>query len=439
MNWRVNCLGKTKRLIGIFLIVLLLALNFNDTFQDIVNFPNDLYVLEGEERVLDFNLPLPLQAEVIEEENNIVAVNDVVQDNYDLNLNDPIKLQSNQTGEVDVQIKLFGIFPVKNMKVKVLPDVKLYPGGQTIGVKLKTEGVIVVGLSEIIGENGERYSPGMEANVNVGDILYRINGKRVNTAENVSQIINTITDKPVELDIKRKNKWEKVTIYPVKDRENGKYKIGLWVRDNTAGIGTLTFYHEPSNKYGALGHAITDVTTGIIMPVNDGEIVSAKVGSVLQGEKGKPGEIRGIFYNEDKVIGNIEKNTSQGLYGTTYTKLIHDQVKKPLSIGLQQDIKEGAAKILTTVEENKIQEFDIEIEKITNQSEKSGKSMVIKVTDPELLKKTGGIVQGMSGSPIIQDNKIIGAITHVFVNDPSKGYGIFIEWMLEEANIGLME
>lgn len=430
---------KTKKIIGIFLIVLLLILNFNDTFQNIVNCPNDLYVLEGEERILDFNLPLALQAKVVKEKNNIVAVNDVMQDHYNLNLNDPIKLESNQTGEMDIQIKLFGVLPIKNMKVKVLPDIKLYPGGQTIGVKLKTEGVIVVGLSEIAGEKEESYSPGMEANINVGDILYRINGKRVNTAEDVSEIINTMTNKPMELDIKRKNKWEKITIHPVKDREDGKYKIGLWVRDNTAGIGTLTFYHEPSNKYGALGHAITDVTTGIIMPVNDGEIVSAKVGSVLQGEKGRPGEIRGIFYNEDEEIGNIEKNTSQGLYGVTYRKLINNQVKKPLSIGLQQDVKEGPAKILTTVEENKIEEFDIEIEKITNQSEKSVKSIVIKVTDPELLKKTGGIVQGMSGSPIIQNNKIVGAITHVFVNDPSKGYGIFIEWMLEEANINLTE
>lgn len=438
MNWRVNYLIKIKKSIGIFLIILLLAVNFNDTFQSIVNFPNELYVLAGEKRVLDFNLPLSLSVE-IEKENKIMEVNGSVQDNYNLNLNEPIKLQSNDTGEVNVQLKLFGVLPIKNMKVKVLPDVKLYPGGQSIGVKLKTEGVIVVGLSEIIGQDRKRHSPGLEANVNVGDILYKINGKRVNTAEDVSQIINNITNKPVKLDIKRKNKWEEVSIKPIKDKEDGKYKIGLWVRDNTAGIGTLTFYHEGSNKYGALGHAITDITTGIIMPVNNGKIVSAKVGSVLQGQKGKPGEIRGIFYNEDKVIGNIEKNTSQGLYGTTYKKLINNKVNKSISIGLQQHIKEGPAKILTTVEGNQVKEFDIEIEKIVPQFKKSGKGMIIKVTDPELLEKTGGIVQGMSGSPIIQNNKLVGAVTHVFVNDPIKGYGIFIEWMLEEANINLTE
>ncbi|SJZ33287.1 SpoIVB peptidase [Garciella nitratireducens] len=429
---------KIKKSIGIFLIILLLIVNFNDTFQFIVNFPNELYVLEGEKRILNFNLPFSISAK-LEEENKIMQVNGLVQNNYQLNLNEPIKLQTSNTGEIGVQLKLFGVIPIKNMKVKVLPDVKLYPGGQSIGVKLKTEGVIVVGLSEITGEDGKSYCPGLDANVNVGDIIYKINGKRVNTAEDVSRIVNHLTNQPVELNIKRKNRWEKISIKPIKDEVDGQYKIGLWVRDNTAGIGTLTFYHEGSNKYGALGHAITDVTTGIIMPVNDGEIVSAKVGSVLHGEKGKPGEIRGIFYNEDKVIGNIEKNTSQGLYGSTYTKLINNKITKPISIGLQQHIKEGPAKILTTIEGNQVEEFDVEIEKIVPQSKKSEKGMIIQVTDSELLKKTGGIVQGMSGSPIIQNNKLVGAVTHVFVNDPTKGYGIFIEWMLEEANINLTE
>ncbi|RBP45544.1 SpoIVB peptidase [Garciella nitratireducens] len=429
---------KIKKSIGIFLIILLLIVNFNDTFQFIVNFPNELYVLEGEKRILNFNLPFSISAK-LEEENKIMQVNGLVQNNYQLNLNEPIKLQTSNTGEIGVQLKLFGVIPIKNMKVKVLPDVKLYPGGQSIGVKLKTEGVIVVGLSEITGEDGKSYCPGLDANVNVGDIIYKINGKRVNTAEDVSRIVNHLTNQPVELNIKRKNRWEKISIKPIKDEVDGQYKIGLWVRDNTAGIGTLTFYHEGSNKYGALGHAITDVTTGIIMPVNDGEIVSAKVGSVLHGEKGKPGEIRGIFYNEDKVIGNIEKNTSQGLYGSTYTKLINNKITKPISIGLQQHIKEGPAKILTTIEGNQVEQFDVEIEKIVPQSKKSEKGMIIQVTDSELLKKTGGIVQGMSGSPIIQNNKLVGAVTHVFVNDPTKGYGIFIEWMLEEANINLTE
>lgn len=424
-------------MIGITLIVLLLGISFNDTFQNIMNFPNEVYVLEGEQRIFDFKFPLKLNATT--DENEIIEVNGSTKDNYNLNLNKPIKLQSKETGEVNLKLKIFGFLPIRSMKIKVLPDLKLYPGGQSIGVKLKTKGVIVVGLSEIEGIDGKRYSPGIEANISVGDILYKINDKRVNTAEEVSKAINDISDKPVKLELKRKNKWEKVTIQPIKAKEDSKYKIGLWVRDNTAGIGTLTFYHENSKKYGALGHAITDITTGIIMPVNNGEIVTAKVASVLQGKKGKPGEIRGIFLNEDKIIGNIEKNTSQGLYGKTYNSLINKKYKKPLSIGLQQNIKEGPAKILTTVEEDKVEIFNIEIEKVAMQSEKNGKSMIIKVTDPKLIEKTGGIVQGMSGSPIIQNGKLIGAVTHVFVNDPTKGYGIFIEWMLEEANINLIE
>ena len=429
--------SNIKKSIGIFLIILLLAISFNSSFQDIANFPKELYVLQGEQRILDFNIPFQLNA--VTKENNIVEVNGLKKNKYNLNLNQPIKLLSNETGEIDLQIKIFGFLPIRSMKLKVLPDVKLYPGGQSIGVKLKTKGVIVVGLSEIMGEDQEIYSPGLDANVNVGDILYRINGKRVNSASDVSNIINDISNEPVELELKRKDKWKNVIIKPAKSHEDGKYKIGLWVRDNTAGVGTLTFYHEDSNQYGALGHAITDVTTGIIMPVNNGEIVSAKVDSVLQGQKGKPGEIRGIFYNEDKIIGNIEKNTSHGLYGRIYNNIQNNKINKSLSIGLQQHIKEGPAKILATVEEDIIEEFDIEIEKIITQAKKSGKSMIIKVTDPKLLEKTGGIVQGMSGSPIIQDNRIVGSVTHVFVNDPTKGYGIFIEWMLEEANIDLME
>lgn len=428
---------KIKKILGIFLIILLLSVNFSDSFQKIVNFPHEIYVIEGEERVLNFNLPIKLKATA--EENYIMEVNGSKKADYNLNLKNPIKLQSDKTGEIDLNIKLFGFLPIRSMKVKVLPDVKLYPGGQSIGVKLKTKGVIVVGLSEIEAEDGKAHSPGLDANVNVGDIVYKIDDQKVNTAEEVSKVINNISDRPVKLEIKRKDTWEKISVQPIKDKTDGKYKIGLWVRDNTAGVGTLTFYHDKSKKYGALGHAITDITTGIIMPVNNGEIVSSKVASVIQGKKGKPGEIRGIFYNEDKKIGNIEKNTSQGLYGTVYSQLINDKIPKALSIGLQQHIKEGPAKILTTLDDNQVEMYDIEIEKLTMQPSKTGKSMIIKVTDPRLLEKTGGIVQGMSGSPIIQENKIVGAVTHVFVNDPSKGYGIFIEWMLEEADINLME
>jgi stage IV sporulation protein B len=200
----------------------------------------------------------------------------------------------------------------------------------------------------------------------------------------------------------------------------------------------MTFFEGVTNKFGALGHPITDITTNITIPVKDGSIVSSKVLSILPGKSGTPGEIRGIFYNEDKTLGHLSKNTENGIFGKLTENLKNEQYSKPLEIALQNEVKVGPAKILTTLED-KVESFDVYIEEVNKQTQKDGKGMVVRVTDERLLKETGGIIQGMSGSPIIQDEKIVGAITHVFVNDPTKGYGIFIEWMLDEAGLVVVE
>jgi len=219
----------------------------------------------------------------------------------------------------------------------------------------------------------------------------------------------------------------------IKEGEN--YKLGLWVRDSTAGIGTLTFYHEDTNTFGALGHPITDGDTNTTFTIKDGDLLSASILSVRKGEKGVPGELRGLFVNEKKSIGQIESNSSSGIFGKTYQPLVNSIFNQPMSVGFRNEVVEGPAKIITTIDDNGPKEYDIEIIKLLQQDKSGPKSMIIRVTDEELLSKTGGIVQGMSGSPIIQNDKIVGAVTHVLINKPEIGYGIYIEWMLEEAGI----
>lgn len=426
----------SSRYILYLLIIFFIVITVNICFKYYF-IPNELYLIDGRESILEYNLPIKISINA--KANDIIEVNGNLSEDYFLDLSKPVRVESNKTGEIDISLKIFGVIPVNSIKVKVLPNVEIYPGGQLIGVKLNTKGVIVVGIEELEGEDGSIYTPAIDAQLLVGDIIYKINNVSVNTAKEVSDIINNLNDKPLELEILRKNKRLKVMIKPVKCKQDDKYKIGVWVRDNTAGIGTLTFFLKETNKFGALGHAITDVTTGVLMPIKQGEIVSSRVASILPGKSGQPGEIRGIFYDEESILGNLTKNTQYGIYGNLYEKpekLFYDT---PIEIGLQHEVEIGPAKILTTLENDEIEEYDIYIEKKSYQSKKEGKGMVIRVTDERLIDETGGIIQGMSGSPIIQNNKLIGAVTHVFVNDPTKGYGIFIEWMLEEAEVQIVE
>ena len=324
--------------------------------------------------------------------------------------------------------------PLKEVTISVLPERVLIPGGHSIGVRMNVKGVLIVGLEEIETPEGEFINPGLEAGLQIGDNILEINGIRVNNAREVREIVNKVKD-DVRLKVKRKDNIIHIRVTPVISADDNLYKIGVWVKDKTAGIGTLTFYDPSNNTFGALGHAITDPETGTVLSVAEGELLDSKVESVKQGRAGSPGEIKGIFYESDKPLGKLMVNTECGIFGITYDNITNPIYNKPLSIGYQNEIKKGPAYILTTLEGDKIEKYSIEIEKINRQTVPGTKSMVIRVTDERLLKKSGGIIQGMSGSPIIQNDKLIGAVTHVFVNDPQKGYGIFIEWMLQDANV----
>lgn len=314
-------------------------------------------------------------------------------------------------------------------------NLELMPGGEPVGVKLNTKGVLVVALSDIEGNDNNIICPAAQAGVQIGDCILEINNQTTNSSEDTSKQINSCDGKELKLLIDRNGVKLEKTVVPVKNKNDDKYKIGLWVRDSTAGVGTLTFYDPKTNTFGALGHPITDVDTGTILKVSTGNITNSSIMSVKKGLKGTPGELRGIFVNEENPIGFITQNTICGIFGEG-TKVMSNYVNKGLyKIATRDEIKEGPAKIITTIEGDKPEQFDIVIEKLLQQEAAGPKSMIIRVTDKKLLEKTGGIVQGMSGSPIIQNNKLVGAVTHVLVNNPDTGYGIYIEWMINEGNI----
>ncbi|WP_080874566.1 SpoIVB peptidase [Oceanobacillus timonensis] len=317
-----------------------------------------------------------------------------------------------------------------------LEDVRIVPGGQSIGVQLETKGVLVVGHHQVKVSEGAK-SPGETAKINVGDTIVEINGQKINHMTDIKPIVDHSgkENKALQVKLKRGDKFMETNLQPVFDKKEKAYKIGLYIRDTAAGIGTMTFYDPESGKYGALGHVISDMDTKKPIDIKQGSIIHSSVTSIEKGDNGLPGEKQASFQTQEKRIGNITKNTDFGIFGKLEKGVNHEKYEESFPVALSHEVKEGPAKILTVVDGEKIEEFDVEIISSVPQKSASTKGMVIQITDPRLLEVTGGIVQGMSGSPIIQNDKIIGAVTHVFVNDPTSGYGVHIEWMLEDADI----
>ena len=323
--------------------------------------------------------------------------------------------------------------PMKDVTISVLPEKTLIPGGHSVGIRMDVSGVLIVGLEEIPTEDG-LVNPGLTAGLQIGDSVLAVDGTPVVRAADVQKLLNQQRPREsVTLKIQRKGEIAYIDVRPVKSKEDGSWKLGVWVKEKTAGLGTVTYYDPDTQTIGALGHGITESNTGQVLNVAEGEMMFSRVESVLQGSSGKPGEIRGIFYEADEPMGILRHNSEFGIFGQASHPLENPLYETPLKVGYQSEIEKGPAQILTTIDGNRIECFDIEIEKIDRQTRPGTKGMVIRVTDQRLLEKSGGIVQGMSGSPILQNGKIIGAVTHVLVNDPRRGYGIFIEWMLKEA------
>lgn len=387
-------------------------------------------IVKGEHKSLDISFPFIL--DISQEQDGIVQT--IYNVGEERGLKKSYNLNGIDEGNSELQLKLLGLIPVKNYDINVINRPKVIPGGNAIGVRLNTKGVLVVAVTDVIDQDGKRNSPAKDAGLRVGDNIIKINGIKVLDAQHVVDILNDIEENEVEIIVQRnKTEFETKTM-PVKSIQDNCYRLGIWVRDKTSGIGTLTYLDKETKEFGALGHGITDMDTGDLLSVDRGNIMNAKISKIEQGKRGTPGEIRGVFYETDNVLGHISKNTPYGIYGDISDESFEKLVDESISIGFKEEVKEGKADILTTVEDGKIEKFEVEITKIHSQSKADQKSMIIKITDEKLLNKTGGIVQGMSGSPIIQDNRLIGAVTHVFVNDPTKGYGIYIEWMMEQTN-----
>lgn len=326
-----------------------------------------------------------------------------------------------------MDLKLLGIIQLKEVNVEVVPASQVVVSGAPFGIKMFTEGVMVVGLSDI-PTAGTTVNPARDAGIKVGDIIEKIDGKQVTSNEDTAQIISLSEGRPLTVELIRKGERLTASLRAVQS-EDGGWRAGIWVRDSSAGVGTMTFYNPATNTFAGLGHAVCDVDTGEILPLMSGEIVPVLINGVVKSQSGTPGELRGTFTSTN-AIGQLKINSETGVYGTMLQPPA-DGITAPLA--MKQEICEGPATILTTLSGDTPKEYQIVIEKISLQDSNPTKNMVVRVTDPELLETAGGIVQGMSGSPILQNGKLVGAVTHVFVNQPTRGYAIFAENMLKTA------
>ncbi|MDR1410104.1 MAG: SpoIVB peptidase [Oscillospiraceae bacterium] len=326
------------------------------------------------------------------------------------------------------QMRLFGLFPVKNASAQANQRRYVIPGGQVFGLKLYAKGVVVVAVDSVAGVEGKQ-SPAVHADLRPGDLLLEIDGTAVTRNTQVSEAVSASGGKNLSLLIEREGSQKTLTLAPARCSD-GTYKAGIWVRDSSAGIGTVTFTDPQTNMLAGLGHAICDVDSGAVIPISAGEAVPALVKGCYKGINGKTGELCGVF-NGSSFAGLLQ-NGDTGVYGKLYQSPGDEPLKLP--VALKQEVKTGKAQIMATVDDGKARCFDAEIKKVYPISAGSRKNLIIQVSDPELIALTGGIVQGMSGSPILQDGMLVGAVTHVFVNNPLQGYGIFAETMLETAD-----
>lgn len=345
----------------------------------------------------------------------------------------PASLKDNDAiNNYTLSFRLFNSIPIKDADVEVMPKIYVIPSGKPIGVKMYTDGVLIVGISYVTDSSGKNIYPARDAKIHEGDIIKKINGEEIHSIEEMTECINN-SDGSLDITIERGRTLYDVNASACRSRDDGSYRLGIWVRDTAAGVGTMTFYNPETKSFASLGHAITDIDTGDVLKLDHGEIISCDIISVNKGSRGEPGELIGTFTNDS--IGDIFINDPLGVYGKISSDFSADY--EPIPIATRFEIRTGAAQILADVDGEGVKSYDIEIIHSAKDNSQNNKGIIFKVTDEDLIRKTGGIVQGMSGCPIIQNNMLIGAVTHVFINDPTKGYGIFSENMID--TISLME
>ncbi len=400
-----KCRNTLLKSLSLLVSFMLFSFNYGKVMTEIRNLPNAYYAetfdeLNGELSILEHSSGLSVTASSTSDET---------------------------LPKHTVTCKLFGMITIKTMDAYISERVDLIPCGQAVGISIHTSGVMVIGISTFVNSDGKKCSPADEAGLRAGDVILSISGIKISTAE---QLQTAISDNPAKSEIQIDREGKNVTLFVTPQRSSdGEYRMGAWVRDSTVGVGTLSFYVEDNGLVAALGHAVIDADTGRLITVRDGLLVYADIVGVSRGVEGVPGELHGTFHAESEQVGTIVGNTELGIYGYSFGD-IGTELGRPMPVAYPDEVQRGDAYILTTIDGSGVQAFACRIIKTLAQDEPAPKGLVVEITDSRLLDRTGGIVQGMSGSPIIQNGMLVGVVTHVFVNDPSKGYGAYAYWML---------
>ena len=416
-----------RNLVIFFTVSLLAAVGISWVYLSLA-VPNHLNLVVSEEEVFNFSLPFGVTLESDCEEVVLGSTSNIPEGQVRVQNAEPVSMYGTTKGSYHIGMKLFGIFEMKDIQVDVVEDMYAVPCGMPVGIYLKSDGIMVIGTGEIVNEAGNVVEPAYGI-LKSGDYIEKVNGLEMEDKDDLVEAVNACNGEAVHLEVRRNGELLKIDLDPVQ-AEDGTYKLGAWVRDDTQGIGTVT-YVDMNGTFGALGHGISDSDTGRLVDTKEGELYETKILGIEKGEAGSPGVMSGvIYYGNGTKLGDVTVNSDEGIFGTVNKKFMSTISSEAIPIGFRQDVKKGNAVIRCNVS-GEVKDYDIEIQRVDHAAVQKNKGMTIKVVDEELLALTGGIVQGMSGSPIIQDGKLVGAVTHVLVNDPTRGYGIFIENMLE--------
>ena len=391
--------------------------------------PKNLSIVEGQEKSFSLELPLYTTLEKESEEVVLRGSSGIPENEIRIQPDSPFSLYSKENGSFRLGLKLFGAIPLKEIQVDVVDAHYAVPCGMPVGIYLKSRGVMVVGTGRVTDESGQEVEPAYGI-LQSGDYIEAINGEPLSDKEALITNLNRMGESEALLRVRREGRELELSVDTVKT-EDGSRKLGAWVRDDTQGIGTMT-YMEADGSFGALGHGISDSDTGRVVEIEDGALYETEILGIEKGSAGNPGVMAGvIYYGPGSRLGSVEKNTDCGIFGTAEQAFCDTVRQQAVEVGYRQDVKKGTAWIRSYVS-GEPRDYEIEIQRVDYSPARENKSLVFQVTDPELLRLTGGIVQGMSGSPILQDGKLIGAVTHVFVQDSSRGYGIFVEDMMKK-------
>lgn len=407
---------KNKKILYLVLIFFVFVLLY--FVIEYIFIPKNIYMTTGESYVV--NMSTPFDGEI--ESNEVLSINNKkVKDNIYLDLANDNIMKSEEDTVANINVKLLGL-PIKKVQLCFMPEKKVEVIGRTVGICVDTKGVLVLGVGQVKSTDGKEYMP-CKGILRSGDIILEIDNIKINNKE---ELIDAVKNKSaIKIKAMRNDKEFNINVNPIKSVDDNTYKLGLWIRDSTQGIGTITYYDKENNTFAALGHPINDVDTGEKMKIDGGEILDANIIKAEKGQIGTPGALIGnIDFN--RTIGYINSNENNGVFGKMCGKI--DGIEMP--IGYKNDVKTGNASIYVNTSGKFVEKYSIHIDSINKYNTNDTKNFVLTITDKRLLGMTGGIVQGMSGCPVVQNGKLIGAVTHVFVNDPTKGYGIFVENML---------